>query len=213
MAPEEKTREYRSPKRAELAQATRQAIVEAAIERFSAGGWAGTTIAAIADAADVSPKTIEAAFATKAAVLGAALEQAGGGSAAEQRAARREITRSVEAVPGARRMLDLHAAAVAGQNERIAVLAWVAEAGAAADARVARQWGRMRGDQRFAARWAAKTLLGKDDHRADLTEDAAEQVFLFADDWNTWRTLTLKLSLSPSEARGWIRAYYGDRLE
>ena len=56
-------------RRARKALATRRRILEAAETLFTRDGYATTTIAAIADQADVAVQTIYAAFGTKRAVL------------------------------------------------------------------------------------------------------------------------------------------------
>ena len=62
-------RAYHSPRRAEQARATRETVVRAAHELFLAGGYAATTIKAIADAAGVSSQTVYSQFGSKAAIV------------------------------------------------------------------------------------------------------------------------------------------------
>ena len=69
-------RRYDSTRRQAQARATRLRIIEAATDLFVTHGYAATSIAAIADAADVAPQTIYAAFGTKAGLLGAAVDVA-----------------------------------------------------------------------------------------------------------------------------------------
>jgi AcrR family transcriptional regulator len=69
-------RRYDSSRRQAQAQNTRLRILEAAYALFTERGFAGTTIAAIAAAADVAEETIYATFKTKVAILDAALQRA-----------------------------------------------------------------------------------------------------------------------------------------
>lgn len=69
------TRRYDSRRRREQAARTRQAIVEAARELFLADGYAGTTMAAIAAAADVSVETIYKAFGGKPGLVRTIVEK------------------------------------------------------------------------------------------------------------------------------------------
>src|SRR3954453_4209764 len=69
-----KSRSYRSPRRREQARLTRQGILEAALELFSATGYANTTIAQIAERAGVAVQTVYAVFGSKRAILVAILE-------------------------------------------------------------------------------------------------------------------------------------------
>jgi AcrR family transcriptional regulator len=65
MVPVKPRRHYHSPRRAEQAQQTRAAVVEAARRLFLRDGFAATTIAAIAAQAKVSVETIYKAFGGK----------------------------------------------------------------------------------------------------------------------------------------------------
>src|SRR5215216_1877808 len=62
-------RRYHSPRREEQAAATRRAILEAAQRLFEKQGYAATTMAAIAEEAEVALKTVYVAFETKSGVL------------------------------------------------------------------------------------------------------------------------------------------------
>jgi AcrR family transcriptional regulator len=68
-------RGYSSPLRAEQATATRRRIAAAALELFAGNGFAGTTVAAIADRAGVSVQTVYATFGTKGAIVRSLLSQ------------------------------------------------------------------------------------------------------------------------------------------
>jgi AcrR family transcriptional regulator len=69
-------RAYNSSRRSLQAAQTRDEVIRAATARFSATGWAGTTLAAIADAAGVSVETIYNGFGSKKGLLRAAMEAA-----------------------------------------------------------------------------------------------------------------------------------------
>ncbi len=68
------SRPYRSTLRDERAQETRIQIRRGARELFAARGFAGTTIAQIAEKAGVSVQTVYAVFGGKAGIVGAMLE-------------------------------------------------------------------------------------------------------------------------------------------
>ena len=69
-------RKYHSPLRADQARQTRARILDAAFRLFAEGGYASTTIAAVAEAAAVSPETIYLAFGDKRGLLAAVIESA-----------------------------------------------------------------------------------------------------------------------------------------
>ncbi len=66
---------YRSPLREQRAADTRARIAAAARELFIAGGFAGTTIAGIAERAGVSAPTVYATYGSKGAIMRALLTQ------------------------------------------------------------------------------------------------------------------------------------------
>jgi AcrR family transcriptional regulator len=74
--PQPGSRRYDSSRRVARAQETKRRIVAAAHDLFVAQGFGATTIAAIAEAADVSAPTVYAGFPTKAALLRRAIEVA-----------------------------------------------------------------------------------------------------------------------------------------
>jgi len=75
-AHDEGVRRYQSPLREQSASRTRQAIVTAAHELFTAQGYAATSLADIAAAAGVARPTAFAAFGSKPALLRQVLDQA-----------------------------------------------------------------------------------------------------------------------------------------
>jgi AcrR family transcriptional regulator len=69
--PAERKRPYRSQARQRQAEETRRRILAATRELFATGGYAGTTVEAIAELAGVSPKTVSAVFGSKRTILAA----------------------------------------------------------------------------------------------------------------------------------------------
>src|SRR3954453_14204593 len=67
-------RTYDSSRRRRQAAETRAEVLTAAITLFQESGWAGTTVAAIADAAGVAVETIYSGFGSKKALLREAAE-------------------------------------------------------------------------------------------------------------------------------------------
>src|SRR5262245_26382925 len=82
-AMETKNRTYDSRRRSRQAAQTREESLTAAIELFSESGWAGTTLAAIAERAGVAVETIYAGFGSKKGLLRVALDVAIAGDTAE----------------------------------------------------------------------------------------------------------------------------------
>ena len=201
-------RPYHAPWRAAAAAQTREAILQAAKDRFEVSGWAGTTIAAIAADADVSPKTIEALFATKSALLAAVVDYSIRGDATDAPMFGRQPAQAVHSAPDAATMLERHVEYAIPITARSARIASVIESAAGSDKRIAQLWARMTHNRRFGARWAAETLLQKPGARSDLTLEEAERIFIIAIDWATYRTLHGELGLTHTQLHEWMRGYY-----
>lgn len=73
-------RRYDASGRRAAAEERRLRITAEAAELFAVRGWSGTTIAAVAEAADVSPDLVASAFGGKAGLLMAALRRVGFGA-------------------------------------------------------------------------------------------------------------------------------------
>jgi AcrR family transcriptional regulator len=214
-----RSRPYNAPRRTAAAAETRHAILRAAKEGFEARGWAATTMRSIAKHAGVSPKTVEALFATKPALLEATVLAALGGDAANSDTGdvvlpegvlelQSEATREIAGAPDAGTMLELHSAVVCEINARAARLCWAVETAVTSDERLAEIWARLTEAQLFGVRWSAEVLVRKPGVRADLTLREAEETFLTAYDWNTYRTLTAKGDMRPEEVQAWVTRYY-----
>ncbi|HEY7022339.1 MAG TPA: helix-turn-helix domain-containing protein [Ktedonobacterales bacterium] len=169
-------RRYDSSRRQAAAIQTRHAIAVAARDLFIARGYAGTTMAAIAEAAGVSHETVYATFGPKPALFRHLVEIALSGADEPIPALEREIVRQVRAEPDPRRMIDLFAHSIRLLHERLAPLfvtlsdgAWTdSDLKAFADELSSRRVGHMRA---FVADLAAKGGL-----RADLSPEMAADV-------------------------------------
>lgn len=80
-APAPAKRTYNSSRRKRQAEQTRADVLTAAVERFSDTGWAGTTVADIAEAAGVAVETVYSGFGSKKALLRDAADVAVAGDA------------------------------------------------------------------------------------------------------------------------------------
>jgi AcrR family transcriptional regulator len=166
-------RRYDASRRQAAALQTRHGIAAAARDLFIARGYAGTTIAAIAEASGVSHETVYATFGPKPALFRHLVEIALSGDDEPIPALQREIVRQVQAEPDPRRIIDLFAHTVRLLQERVAPLIVVLSDGARTDPDLkafadelgARRVGHMRA---FVADLAAKGGL-----RADLSEEMA----------------------------------------
>jgi AcrR family transcriptional regulator len=125
-------RSYRSELRQQQAEQTRSRVVAAAVELFSADGYARTTLAKIAAAAGVSAETVQGQG-PKAALLIAALQFAGLGVSGEENILNLDIGRDLIAIEDLPEALDFLVTAVTGVHEGTAKLAPALFGGANSD--------------------------------------------------------------------------------
>lgn len=119
--PESSRRSYHSPRREAQAQATREAILDAARVLFADRGVATTTITEIAEAAAVARATVVAAFGTKRAILEALIAGLARGGA-DAPVAERNEWRAMVGAGDAAELLKRHAHIARGIHERTAEL-------------------------------------------------------------------------------------------
>jgi AcrR family transcriptional regulator len=147
-------------RRAQKALATRRRILAAAETLFTRDGYAVTTIAAIADQADVAVQTIYAVFGTKRAILSKLLAVRVVGDDDATPLKDRDDWRAMESETGPRRQLELLATIATRIGERMGALYDVLASAAGSDPEIAdmhrRQQQRRYNDQRRLARSLAR---------------------------------------------------------
>jgi AcrR family transcriptional regulator len=129
-------RPYRSERRREQAEQTRTRILDAAGELFVDGGFAGTSVAAIAGRAGVSAETVYQAFGSKPALLDALVRRAarlGDEAPIPEQAG----PRAVAAEHDQRTQLQLFAADIVRRLERVGPLMTVVDAAAVSEPAIA----------------------------------------------------------------------------
>lgn len=114
-----KRRTYTSALRQERAAATRRRVIAAAVRRFLAGGYAGTTIAAVADEAAVAPDTVFHLFGSKRGLLQAAMDTVIGGDDEDVALLDRTDPQAMRAEPDQRRQIAMFAHGMRVQLERV----------------------------------------------------------------------------------------------
>ncbi|MDA2894619.1 TetR family transcriptional regulator [Mycolicibacterium sp. BiH015] len=115
-------RRYRSDLRRQQARATRQRIVDAAVELFAAEGYAGTTLAKIAAKAGVSAETVQG-HGPKAALLIAAVETVAVGVSGEGNILNLDLGRDLVAAQSPDEAIDMLVATQSDVHLRSAKLA------------------------------------------------------------------------------------------
>jgi AcrR family transcriptional regulator len=214
-----KSRAYRSPRRAEQARLTRQRILEAAQELFSATGYANTTIAQIADRAGVAVQTVYSVFGNKRAILVAILETRVVGDDDDAALSEREEWKAVQRQQDPRAAIRTFAHANRTVLDRIGTVWAVLHDAARVDPDL-RSLEKLSQQQRHTdLRLVAQTLERLGPLRSGLSVDkAADTIWAIAspdlclqlvtergwnaDDYETWLGDTLEAALLPQPTQG-----------
>jgi AcrR family transcriptional regulator len=195
-------RKYHSPLRADQAEQTRRRILESAFRLFAESGYAGTTIAAVAEDAGVSPETIYLSLGGKRGLLEGAIEMAITG--AENRATEEETWwTTVAELPSAperlEKMVDYSCRILARTRPIHAVIRGAADK----DAFAAGLGRRLLHDRLAAQTERIRNYLG-DDLRAGLSVDQAGQRYCVLASPELYYLLTAELGWTADQHRSWL---------
>jgi AcrR family transcriptional regulator len=194
-----KPRRYDASRRREQARRTREAIIDAARQRFLDDGYTSTTIASIADDAGASVDTIYKSFGGKAGLLRAVCEEALSGTGPVPAEQRSDAMQAAESDPAKllRGLGSLTTEVAPRVTPLLLLLATAAEADPAlAELRADLEAGRLtRMNQ------VARTLAGKTPLRAGRSVEEAADIMWAYSSPELYRLLVL--------TRGWRPEDYG----
>jgi len=190
-------RPYRSERRREQAEQTRGRILDAAGELFVDGGFAGTSVAAIASRAGVSAETVYQAFGSKPALL-AALVQRAARLGRQAPIPEQAGPQAVAAESDQRTQLQLFAADIVRRLERVGPLMAVVDAAAVSEPAIAEL---QRGTDK-ARRAGLAEFVDALSARGPLAVDRAVAVD------TVWALASPDLQQLLMRRRGWSRAAY-----
>jgi AcrR family transcriptional regulator len=188
---------YHSPRRQQAAAATREAIIEAALELFACQGYARTTVAQIAEAAQVAANTVYTSVGGKPQLL-AAITEGGTGDP--------DVAETLSAVARATDPADVIRLTATGTrrvNQRRAKAVAVLLDSAQADPAAAEML-------RVTVRYYRDTLATLARRLEDLGAvqppdlNRAADVFWYLFGWMSWRILVTDLGWSWDEAEQWL---------
>jgi AcrR family transcriptional regulator len=188
---------YNSPRRQQAAAATREAIIEAALELFACQGYARTTVAQIAQAARVAANTVYTSVGGKPQLL-AAITDSGTGDPDVA-----ETLTAVARTSDPAEVIRLTAAGTRQVNKRRAKAVAVLLDSAQADPAAAEM---LQVTVRY-YRETLGTLAGRlEDLGAVQSPDLnrAADVFWYLFGWTSWRTLITDLGWSWDAAEQWL---------
>jgi len=188
---------YNSPRRQQAAAATREAIIEAALELFASQGYARTTVAQIAATAQVAANTVYTSVGGKPQLLAAITE---GGTGDPDVA---ETLTAVARTTDPAEVIRLTAAGTRRVNQRRAKAVAVLLDSAQADPAAAEMLRVTVRQYRDALGTLARRL--QDLGMVEPTDlNRAGDVFWYLFGWMSWRTLITDLGWSWDEAEQWL---------
>lgn len=191
-------------RRARQARETRRRIRAAALELFTAQGYATTTVQQIAAQADVAWQTVYSVFGTKAAILAEIFDVTVAGDDEPVPMAERPFVAEIAAAPDARAKARVFAAHLRETAGRTAAVQAVIESAAGADPDMARLWDKMMGQLTHGMTMAATDFRRQGALRPDLTvEQAADRLWWYAGPW-AYRGLVLTKGWTPDEYERWL---------
>ena len=204
MSEDVKTRRYDASGRQAAAAETRRRILWAASEQFLGGGYAATTVAAIARQAEVSVDTVYASVGRKPALFRELVELALSGTDRPVEGGEREYAVRMRAEPRAAGRLAVYAEAVTALQGRVAPLFLVLRDAASAHPELAQVWSEITERRARNMRRLAADLATTGDLRPDLTLDEVADVVWTMNGSEYYAMLVLERGWSAERFRWWL---------
>ena len=191
-------------RRQRKAQATRRRVLDAAETLFIRDGYATTTMAAIAEEADVAVQTVYAVFGTKRAILTELFAVRVVGNDEETPLRDRQDWQHMEREADPRCQLALLASIATRIGNRIAALYGVMAGAAGSDSEIAEMY-RWQQQARYRdQRRVARSLSRKGALRAGLSEARATDIMWAIANPNTHRSLIGERGWATEEYERWL---------
>jgi AcrR family transcriptional regulator len=203
MSTKSSARAYDSPRRREQAEATRLAIVAAAQRLFERDGYAGTSVASIAEEAAVTPRTVYLGFETKAGLLRAVWNRALRGERDEAPVAAQRWFQEVLEQPDPERTLRLNARNSRRFKERSTELLQVVRDAAPVEPEIAGLWERIQTEYHANQR-AVVESLGPGTLRRGLGVTRAADIIWTLNHPNTLIQLRVLRGWTPTRYERWV---------
>jgi AcrR family transcriptional regulator len=198
-------RPYHSDLRQQQAEATRERILEAAVNRFTANGYVATTMTAIAQQAQIATPTLYLIFKNKAALLTELITRAIFGTDAPWSSAEgRRWYQVLQEQPDARTILRRHVAYVIHVNRKLAPLQQIAEGAADADADIAALWRRVIQQRMQGQRLVAQLLADRGGLASGLEVTRASDIIWAMTDARLYHSLVLGRRWSDAAFEQWL---------
>ncbi|HEY8863168.1 MAG TPA: helix-turn-helix domain-containing protein [Candidatus Dormibacteraeota bacterium] len=189
-------RRYRSPQRAEQANATRREILEASRRLFTSRGFGRTTMEAVATEADVSVATVYLIFGNKLALVSALLADAREDPSLDVQQVLDEVDLQRQASIGAHLIRELH--------ERTAGVTGILRSGRGNDPTLESMWNAWQAGHLEVVTKVARHLARRGGLRSGLDATHAADVLYTLTGSETFRQLVTDRGWSPDRFEEWL---------
>ena len=189
-------RRYRSPRRAEQANATQREIMEAARRLFSDQGYGTTTMEAVASAADLSVATVYLSFQSKFGLLSALVDEAAEDPILD--------VQQVLNAAGLERQLAIGVHLIRQLHERTAPISGILRSGRGSDPRLAALWDDWQARHLAAVSQVARHLAAAGRLRDGFDDCRAADVLYTLAGSETYRQLVIERGWRPDQFEEWL---------
>ncbi|MDT4946876.1 MAG: hypothetical protein QOH14_3609 [Pseudonocardiales bacterium] len=197
-------RQYHSPRRAEQAAATRHAVLGAARDLFVRDGYTATTIAEIAEQAQVSVDTVYASVGRKPALLRELVESAISGTDHAVPAEQRDYVIRIGAAATARKKITIYAHAITAIQQRMAPVFLALRDAATTDSDCAALWTAIAARRAANMRTFAADLRSTSELRDDLSDDQVADIIWSMNAAEYWDLLVRERGWTPDQFTDWL---------
>lgn len=198
-------RVYRSKRRKQQAEATRDMVLDAADHLFRKGGWGATTITAIAHAAGVSTETIYAHFGNKRTIAHQLVIRATRGDQPKVPMMQQERRSKVLQMTDGAEIIDAFAADLCALLARGAPILAIVRAAAETDAEMAALYADLHKSRRRNLATVIDALERIGALRPDLDPEDAKDTLWSIVSPELWLLRTRQLSVTPAANLAWLR--------
>ena len=197
-------RHYDSTGRREQARRSRWTVLETARRMFLEGGYAATTVGAIATQAGVSVETVYKAFGNKPGLLKAVFDVAVVGDDKPVPMLERDLVRRIENEPDPRQKLLMYGAHLTQSAPRSVPVQLLIRAAAASDPGVAEVWDEMAEERLIGMTQFARHLHEGGHLRAGVSVEEARDILWTYNSAELFDLLVLQRDWPPEKYGRWI---------
>lgn len=197
-------RRYDSSGRREQARRTRWAVLETARRMFLNGGYAATTVAAIAAEAGVSVETVYKTFGNKPGLLKAVFDVSIVGDDEPVPMLQRELVQRIRAERDARRKLSMYGEHLTESAPRSVPVQLLIRAAAASDPGAASVWDQMLAERLTGMMEFARHLHEGGHLRPEVSVDEARDILWTYNSPELYELLVIQRGWQPERYGRWI---------